>query len=59
MEVLGLEILDVHRLSNNPIPTSDGEIKIQFRIEGALKAFEFPFANESLTEPKIVFVRSD
>lgn len=43
-----------------PSVSVGGVMKLVFEIFGAqAKSFEFPFSNDSLTEPKIEFVREE
>lgn len=54
-----MEINDVSRVSAAIVSAETGVVEIHFKILGALKSFEFPFSNESVTEKKIIFVRRD
>lgn len=52
-----MELVDVTRTSPALLSAGQGIVRVEFKILGALKAFEFPFENNSLTEKKIIFIR--
>lgn len=52
-----MEIKDVTRATE--VVAAGGLLKLTFRIQGALGAFQFPFQNDSLTEKTIIFMKEE
>lgn len=52
-----MEIVDV--VNHTPQVSASASVKVTFSITGLLIPFEFPFSNESLTDPMIQFIDQD